>query len=76
MRRILVGVLVGLMACPVPALAEEATNRPVPAVSTDEVFADIESVVSVYGASLRAALDPWYPVPNYNQRPETEDQDR
>jgi hypothetical protein len=25
------------MACPVPALAEEATNRPVPAVSTDEV---------------------------------------
>jgi len=38
MRKILVGVLVGLMACPVPALAEEATNRPVGAVSTDEVL--------------------------------------
>ena len=37
MRKIFVGVLVGLMACPMPALAEEATNHPVGAVSTDEV---------------------------------------
>ena len=37
MRKILVGVLVGLTACPLSALAEEASNRPVAAVSAGEV---------------------------------------
>jgi len=37
MRKILVGVLVGLMTCPRPLLAGEASNPSVTAVSADEV---------------------------------------